>query len=1402
MSKRRVTSSFLVFLMFSSILIALVGPATPVMADNETTSGTITTSETWSGTHQLTGDVTIASGAKLIIQPGTTVIFPNGTYLDVRGNICAGVSSCGASGDASLANKITLRWTEPSNSSAIGECKGMKQGTQEIQVEDPSCFEGMLIRSSIDLSETGFRHITFEDAWGIPYYIDSINRWRYGAMVIDGASPTLTQMRFTNINTSSVLTTNLAQPIFEGGTYVAGNDDQSGVGGSAVQIYGSGTQISPLVMNSPFFIGTDNGCGNNDGGRPTLWAEGTFIEINDATVNTGDYGFALVSSSGSLTNSDINVNCNGVDINGIKSVQGVDFTIEIGNNEITTDSGSGITVYDGANVELHNNDISGVGERSGITVQSSKAYIHNNEIGPIGGWNGLWLTGSFDVIAERNTIIDTAKTPIQVGELSSSGPAPSASRLHFTNNTVSVNSPGTCSSFKYWDGDYTCPAVSIFRSGVTLYDNEFDLGGDADGIRAIGGLMDVQRNTWSIPGTGAVIRNYDSGFANTQQYGSLGFFSLNTWNGIQSAYNITKSSVTVQSEFIPSAPPGEFPVILDWPDQEAWPANGFQGAIIPTPISECANCDNLTPINFPLAMSMDNNSTVFTFANLSNVDTSKIFIKSQPTQYAVQVRRAEMVRFQTLVDGMTVENTNVLIEDALGNDLYSLYTDQNGYTPWFALASDSHLDFRGLEDGDNPDGFADDEYEDSCSDGIDNDGDLTIDGNDLDCDYSAGTRELSRYFYTAYRFGFGYARSDFVVQDATYQDSINLFNSGPSVSVIQDDGHSFRKIVNFTGSAHDGQLAGFYATDELAQWDQKGYIHSIEVRDPFTSEWSSAGLATDSSDAEAGTVTRFNHPFNSWYYSFDMSDYQETDYTFEFRSFDGIDYSPIISRTIKLNAAPPLLTVSSPSAGSTWSDGTVTFEGTAYDQYGCPNDCSQDVGEVYFYISGPNFEGTTPTSGGADWSWTWDFSGQPRTVGEYTFTIWASDSDFCLSVIDECEAVTMTLTIDNSNSAPFVSLLSPQDGQRLSMADNMIEGVSRDNDGSVSRVDITVRDIYNGDIVVHQQSVTEFEANGGWSTDWDPTILQHDFEYEIDVRSYDGYDYSEMTTITVVADNPSDAGNNQPVFNSDGWSQEIILYCEISSQSQDRCTKGIIDLNEFFSDMDLGEELILSVYDDPSTDATSDDNYALVINVGQDGIAVYDPISMFFYDSDMDSWTLENVVFMATDPHGSREIAIPMTFTVIGINFEINEPEVTVIEDGETIIFSGVGLPGKTVTALINQVPANNTIVADDSTWTLGIASSRFSDGPVTPVFRYVGDDYSSEVKISVGTPDEGLSFAIMGIIAIVIIGLLGGVFVYFFVEIEDEENSEGSSDDSDSTEGWIWDENSNEWIEDPNYKS
>jgi hypothetical protein len=139
-------------------------------------------------------------------------------------------------------------------------------------------------------------------------------------------------------------------------------------------------------------------------------------------------------------------------------------------------------------------------------------------------------------------------------------------------------------------------------------------------------------------------------------------------------------------------------------------------------------------------------------------------------------------------------------------------------------------------------------------------------------------------------------------------------------------------------------------------------------------------------------------------------------------------------------------------------------------------------------------------------------------------------------------------------------------------------------------------------------------------------------------------------------------------------------------------------------------------------------------------------------------------------------------------------------------------LPGKTVTALINKVPANNTVVNSDSTWSLDIPSSRFDEGPVTPDFRYVGSDYSSGVQISVGAADDGISSLMIGIISIVILALLGAVFVYFFVEIEedgDDENDDSSSIEStenmaskveESTDGWIWNEESNEWIEDPNY--
>ena len=78
----------------------------------------------------------------------------------------------------------------------------------------------------------------------------------------------------------------------------------------------------------------------------------------------------------------------------------------------------------------------------------------------------------------------------------------------------------------------------------------------------------------------------------------------------------------------------------------------------------------------------------------------------------------------------------------------------------------------------------------------------------------------------------------------------------------------------------------------------------------------------------------------------------------------------------------------------------MTFEGTAFDHYGCPIQCSSDIQDIYFHIQRPDFDVTTSAwtggiSVGQDWSWTWDFSALPREIATYTFTVWASDTDFC-----------------------------------------------------------------------------------------------------------------------------------------------------------------------------------------------------------------------------------------------------------------------------------------------------------------------------------------------------------------------------------------------------------------------
>jgi hypothetical protein len=478
---------------------------------------------------------------------------------------------------------------------------------------------------------------------------------------------------------------------------------------------------------------------------------------------------------------------------------------------------------------------------------------------------------------------------------------------------------------------------------------------------------------------------------------------------------------------------------------------------------------------------------------------------------------------------------------------------------------------------------------------------------------------------------------------------------------------------------------------------------------------------------------------------------------------------------------------------------------------------------VYMQISGPNYQVTSPVETNSDgtWGWEWVFSSRPRELTTYTFTIWASDSNFCNGVVDECQPVVLTLTIDNRNSQPTISVNQPYSGIRISSStDTLLSGVARDFDGGVTRVDLEVKDVSNDYVSVFETSTSEFSEDGVWEIEWDTTQLRHDAEYLLRFRSYDGIDYSSWVDVTIIADNPPNAGNNQPEFDSSEWQSEFILYCDLDSNSVDKCTTVEIDLKDYFSDIDNDIQFI-SVYNDSTI--ASDDKYPLVVGVGTDGIARYDPADMLFFDDDMESWTLNNVIFIATDAWDSRVNSVPVTFRVIPLQFTIQEPEQSWVEVDEMAIYSGIGLPGKQVSVLIGGNPVNNTIVSEDGTWELGVPASRIKGDSSIPEFSYSGQ-ITPVNPISKGEPTtDSTNWALVGVMS-VLATLSLAALAYFTgfigIEIDDEEEEyktpaqipedyggdeerEGRSaiERYDDHPGWLWDNASEEWVPDSDFQ-
>ena len=92
--------------------------------------------------------------------------------------------------------------------------------------------------STIDKSLTRLNHVTLDGAYGIPVDIDGQGSIKYGAMIFDGASLSVTNPTFKDINTTNVLAINGASPTFDDETFEVGIDEE-GYHGAAIQAYGT-----------------------------------------------------------------------------------------------------------------------------------------------------------------------------------------------------------------------------------------------------------------------------------------------------------------------------------------------------------------------------------------------------------------------------------------------------------------------------------------------------------------------------------------------------------------------------------------------------------------------------------------------------------------------------------------------------------------------------------------------------------------------------------------------------------------------------------------------------------------------------------------------------------------------------------------------------------------------------------------------------------------------------------------------------------------------------------------------------------------------------------------------------------------------------------------------------------
>ena len=225
----------------------------------------------------------------------------------------------------------------------------------------------------------------------------------------------------------------------------------------------------------------------------------------------------------------------------------------------------------------------------------------------------------------------------------------------------------------------------------------------------------------------------------------------------------------------------------------------------------------------------------------------------------------------------------------------------------------------------------------------------------------------------------------------------------------------------------------------------------------------------------------------TWSFEVNTTQLPSGTHTLEARAFDGDKHSPVVSVVFEVDQ-PPTVAITSP-APDTRTGGTLSVAGTAADD--------NAVDRVEYRVDAGAWDPATGTT-----AWTAEVAVATLTSGAHTLEVRSSDGE------RTSQTASLTFVVD---TRPAVTITAPSNASTVKKAFEL-KGTAAD-DVAVTKVEGRL----------DGGAWTELRGTTSWS--WAIPVKGRlaEGDHTLEVRSWDGYAYSELSSVTFKYSKPEDS---------------------------------------------------------------------------------------------------------------------------------------------------------------------------------------------------------------------------------------------------------------------------------------